>query len=148
MRFAIGLYLALALGPPTLVAQSPADSAAIRAAALDYIEGWFAGDADRMTRALHPELVKRIMVTDPVTGRQLIDGMGASRLIEGTRRKFGTEVPPEQRRTDVTILDAFGNAASVKVDAGPWVDYLHVVKFDGAWKILNVLWERRPAGGG
>lgn len=62
---------------------------------------------------------------------------------EGTRRKFGTQVPPDARRTDVTILDVTGRAASVKVDAGPWVDYMHLVKVEGAWKILNVLWETR-----
>jgi hypothetical protein len=35
------------------------DDQAIRAVALDYIEGWFDGDASRMERALHPELVTR-----------------------------------------------------------------------------------------
>jgi len=28
--------------------------------ALDYTEGWYAGDAARMERALHPELAKRM----------------------------------------------------------------------------------------
>lgn len=144
MRLALCLALvATVAARQPVAAQTTADSAAIRAAALDYIEGWFTGDADRMTRALHPEMVKRIVVKDPVSGRNLVDGMGATRLIEGTRRKFGTEIPAEQRRTDVTVLDIFGAAASVKVDAGPWIDYLHVVKFNGEWRILNVLWERR-----
>ena len=31
----------------------------ITAAALDYVEGWFDGDTDRMRRALHPDLAKR-----------------------------------------------------------------------------------------
>lgn len=44
-------------------AQTDADRAAIRQAALDYIEGWYAGDAERMTRAVHPELAKRIVQT-------------------------------------------------------------------------------------
>jgi hypothetical protein len=34
-------------------------TAAIRQAAVDYIEGWYTGDADRMERALHPDLAKR-----------------------------------------------------------------------------------------
>lgn len=144
MRFAVCLWIVLALSSPSdLAAQTAVDSAAIRAAVLDYIEGWFAGDPGRMERALHPELVKRIVVTDEVTGRDWIDGMGASKLVEGTRRKFGTQVPPDARRTDVTILDVSGRAASVKVDAGPWVDYMHLVKVNGTWKILNVLWETR-----
>lgn len=98
---------------------SNADSAAIRATALDYIEGWFAGDVARMERALHPELVKRILVTDRETGRDWVDGMGITKLVEGTRHGFGREIPEDTRRTEVTILDITGRAASVKVDAGP-----------------------------
>lgn len=144
MRFALCMCLVLTLGANAdLVAQTAADSTAIRATALDYIEGWFAGDAERMERALHPELVKRIVVTDEVTGEDWIDGMGKSKLVEGTRRGFGREVPAGDRRTDVTILDITGRAASVKVDAGPWVDYMHLVRFNDEWKILNVLWETR-----
>ena len=48
----------------TVPAQSAADTAAIRAAALDYIEGWYAGNAGRMERAVHPDLAKRIMNTN------------------------------------------------------------------------------------
>ena len=51
--------------PAPAAAQSrrvtPADSAGITRTALDYIEGWYTGDATRMERALHPELAKRIM---------------------------------------------------------------------------------------
>lgn len=122
---------------------SAADSAAIRATALDYIEGWFTGDPERMERALHPELVKRILATDEETGRDFVDAMGATKLVEGTRHGFGREIPADTRRTDVAILDITGRAASVKVDAGPWVDYMHLVRENGEWKILNVLWEMR-----
>src|SRR5262245_52406842 len=44
---------------------SEADLAAIKQTALDYIEGWYEGSAERMERALHPELAKRIVRTDP-----------------------------------------------------------------------------------
>lgn len=124
-------------------AQVPADSAAIRATALDYIEGWYSGDAERMERALHPELVKRILVVDDERGMTFLDQMGKTKLVEGTRAGYGREVPESERRTDVTILDVFGNAASVKVDAGGWIDYLHMVRSSGRWVIANVLWETR-----
>src|SRR5262249_48228671 len=44
---------------------SEADLAAIKQTALDYIEGYYEGNAERMERALHPELAKRIVRTDP-----------------------------------------------------------------------------------
>ena len=55
MRAALVFTLLLAAAP--LAAQSAADSSAIRATALDYIDGWWSGDQDRMAAALHPELV-------------------------------------------------------------------------------------------
>src|SRR5580765_400268 len=61
-----------------------ADSSGIRAAAMDYIQGWYDGNADRMERALHPELAKRIVRTDPKTGRNNIGTMGALTLINST----------------------------------------------------------------
>lgn len=139
-----GLLALLWLAAPRLTAQTAQDSAAIRFAALDYIEGWYSADAERMTRALHPELVKRIMLTDSL-GNFWIGNMGASALIRGTRTGGGTRTPAADRRTDVRILDIFQNAASARIDAGGWIDYLHLVRWHGQWVILNVLWELRPA---
>lgn len=124
-------------------AQSAADSAAIRAAALDYIEGWYDGDGERMERALHPELAKRIVNTNP-NGRNSLGQQGAMTLVNNTKAGGGKTTPMEQRRKDVRILDIFGNTASVRVDASSWVDYLHVARWNGRWVIVNVLWELRP----
>ena len=145
LRSSIWPALALALAlPGQASAQAAADSAGIRAAALDYIEGWYEGNAERMERALHPELAKRIVNTDPRNGRNSLGQMGALTLINSTKRGGGKETPVEQQRKDVRILDIFGNAASVRVDASTWVDYLQVAKWNGRWVIVNVLWELRP----
>jgi hypothetical protein len=124
-------------------AQSAADSAAIRAAALDYAEGWYEGSAERMARALHPELVKRIVVRDTTTGKSMVQGMGASALVNSTRHGYGKETPRERQQKDVTILDIFGNAACAKAVMADWVDYMQLGKVDGRWLIVNVLWERK-----
>src|SRR6516225_3501981 len=60
---------ALTLMSTPIFAQTdfPSDNAAITKTALDYIEGWYTGDAVRMERALHPELAKRMISTDPKT---------------------------------------------------------------------------------
>ncbi len=128
----------------TVQAQSAADSAAIRSAALDYIEGWYAGDAARMERSLHPDLAKRIVERNAQSGRSVVEHMTAAELVQGTSRGGGRNTPPAQQRKDVRILDIFGNTASVRVDASRWVDYMHLGKVDGEWKIINVLWEMRP----
>ncbi len=145
MRTAIAIALALLLVAAPAAAQTAADSAGIRASALDYIDGWWSGDENRMAAALHPELVKRIRGSDATGGgaREWIDQQGASRLAMDTGRGGGRETPAANRRSDVQILDIFQNTASVRIDAGAWVDYLHLVRWRGRWVILNVLWEMR-----
>lgn len=124
-------------------AQTAADTAGIRQAALDYIEGWYEGNGERMERALHPDLAKRIVNTNP-QGRSVLGHQSAMTLVQNTRRGGGKDTPPAQRRTDVRILDIFGNTASVRVDADRWIDYMHIARWNGRWVIINVLWENRP----
>jgi hypothetical protein len=134
--------LALALVAPTAQAQASADSAAIRQTAMDYMEGWYTGDAERMNRALHPDLAKRIVRTE--NGTSQLNSMGAAQLVEGTRKGYGKETPADQRQRDVAILDIFGGAASVKATMHDWVDYMHMARWNGRWVIVNVLWEMKP----
>jgi putative lumazine-binding protein len=141
-HFAFFVAAALVAASPGR-AQTAADSAAIKATALDYIEGWYQGNAERMERAVHPDLAKRIVNTNP-QGRSALGHQSAMTLVQNTRRGGGKDTPPAQQRTDVRILDIFQNTASVRVDAGTWVDYLHIVKWNGRWVIINVLWENRP----
>lgn len=126
------------------LAQTSADSAAVRQTALDYIEGWYEGNAERMERALHPALAKRIVFMQE--GRSRLNNMTAQELVKATRGGHGTRTPENRQQKDVTILDIFGNAASVKIVASDWIDYLHVAKYDGRWVIVNVLWEMKPRG--
>ena len=126
---------------PSLGAQTAADSAAIRATALDYIDGWYTNNPSRMERALHPKLAKRMVWADSSGKSHLMD-LTALELIQGTRAH--PPVPAAERRKDVQILSAFGNAAVVRIDASEWVDYVQEIKWNGSWKIINVVWENRP----
>ncbi|MES2522600.1 MAG: nuclear transport factor 2 family protein [Gemmatimonadota bacterium] len=125
-------------------ATATADSAAIRAAALDYIEGWYGGDSVRMRRALHPDLAKRIVLPRADGSTRLSPNTTAEQLVAQTGEGGGKDTPTAAQRRDVRLLDQFGNAASVRIDARDWVDYLHLGKIDGRWLIVNVLWEQRP----
>ena len=124
------------------------DSADIRKTALNYIEGWYEGNPERMERALHPELAKRIVSTDKQSGKSRLGQMSALTLINGTKSGGGKDTPPEKQQKDVTILDIYRGAASVKVVASDWIDYLHMAKWNGEWRIVNVLWEVKGDGNG
>ena len=135
------LLLSAAFAAPAR-AQTSADSAAIRATALDYAEGWYTGDGARMGRSLHPRLAKRISMQRD--GAWTLDEMTADELARAAGGGGGTRTPQAQRQADVQILDVFGNAASVRVTMSGWIDYMHMARVDGRWQIVNVLWELKP----
>jgi putative lumazine-binding protein len=145
MKTAFQILIAgpLLLGPlaPALRAQTAADSAAIRATAFDYIQGWYTNNAERMERALHPHLAKRLVWADS-TGRSHLVDLTALELIQGTRSHPAT--PKTEQRDDVSIISSYGNTAMVRIEATDWVDFLQEVRWNGSWKILNVVWENRP----
>ena len=122
--FAIVLAFCV-LGVQAQTKISDEDKAAITSTALDYIEGWYEGSAERMERALHPDLAKRIVRTND-KGQSGLGQMSALGLVQGVKRGGGKDTPKERQQKDVTILDVYENAASVKIVASDWIDYLHV----------------------
>jgi len=140
MRY-IAVFALLLIATPAF-GQTAADSAAIKATALDYLEGFYEGNPERMARALSPDLAKRIVRTRGDSS--VVSNMDKDQLVSITERKTGKPTPESERRADVDITNIFGNAATVRVDAQDWVDFLHVGKVDGRWVIINVLWEMRP----
>ena len=144
MRNVILVITLIVLISVPAIADLEKDKGEIRQAALDYIEGWYEGDAERMERSLHPDLAKRIIHNND-EGRSRLDQMSALTLVQGARAGWGSRTPVEQRVKQVEILDVYENISSVKVIAKDWVDYLHVGRFNGRWVIVNVLWELTPA---
>jgi len=124
-------------------AQTAADSAGIRATALDYAEGWFEGNGERMARAVSPELVKRIVIRDTVSGKEMIQTMGSSQLVNGARRGFGKNTPKDKQEKDVQIYDIFRGVAVARVTMTDWIDYMQLARIEGRWVVVNVLWEMK-----
>ncbi len=123
--------------------QSDADKKAIKRTALNYAEGWYAGNADQMESSLSSDLAKRIARTNAQNQTRL-DHMTAMALVQGTRGGFGKQTPIAEQQKDVTIYDVFGGAATVKLEMRDWIDYMQIAKINGKWLILNVLWEMKP----
>lgn len=136
--------LLVALMSGTVLAQTDADREAIKRTALNYAEGWYEGNADKMESALSPDLAKRIAQTNP-QGQSSLGQMTAMRLVQATRGGSGKSTPSAEQQKDVTILDMMGGAATVKLEMRDWVDYMHIGRMNGKWVIINVLWEFKPA---
>ena len=123
--------------------QNQVDSLKIIETSLNYIEGWYAGDTIRMDKALHSDLVKRRASLFPFTGNSFVESLSKSAMMEYTKAGFGTKTPKETIKNEVVVLDIFGNIANVKIISTEFIDYLQLVKWNGEWKIINVLWDIR-----
>jgi hypothetical protein len=119
---------------------------AIVAAALDYYEGWFDGEPERMEQALHPDLVKRSLATDGMS----LETISAREMVEATAKGIGLTRDPGKQARDIQIhVDhVYEHIATVTVTSAIYVDYLQVARTRDGWKIVNVLWDRvaRPSG--
>jgi hypothetical protein len=116
------------------------DEDQVVATALDYFEGWFDGDSERMDRALHPGLAKRsLRQVDP----DLADlrHVTKDQMLAWTREGEGrNEDPGRNRQIDVEVVDIHWNIATVVVRSRVYREYLHVVRTEDGWKIVNALW--------
>jgi hypothetical protein len=99
---------------------------------LDYFEGWYDGDVERMDRALHPELLKRS--PRGITSRE--------RMLELTARGEG-KADGTDRSLDIRIDDVAEDIASVTVVSAVYHEYVHLLKTADGWRIANTLWRLR-----
>lgn len=133
--------------PESLEGKPPFDASAekkaIETAAMDYLEGYYTGNAERMARGIHPELTKVWPRPVQQTGRVMLQKIGASYLIEITRAKSGM-LDEDKRKIEMTIFDYDDDIAMVEVLSAMFFDYLQLAKIDGEWKIINVLWVMNP----
>jgi Putative lumazine-binding len=121
-------------------AKSNEGKAGVLTTALDYFEGWFDGDVERMDRALHPALAKRsLRQVDPESPE--LRTLGKDRMVALTAEGEGkSEDPGGDRRINVEVVDLHGNIASVVVRSPVYREYLHLVRTEDGWKIVNALW--------
>ena len=114
----------------------------ITQAALDYFEGWFDGDADRMERALHPGLNKR-HVPVGMTGSQLSGATTADQMIGWTRDGVGRAERPTDLTIEVRVDDFYEQIATATVYSAVYVEYLQLAQTPEGWRIVNTLYMRR-----
>nr|WP_256489396.1 nuclear transport factor 2 family protein [Pleionea sp. CnH1-48] len=123
-----------------VIASEP-ESKRIKQAALDYIESQHQVDKKRMARALHPEMKKRTWWIDKNQSDVVMETSYDTMLkVAQTYNADGRQFP-EQPSKKVEILDWDHRVASVKLTADDWIDYMHLVKVNGEWKVINVLWQ-------
>ena len=112
------------------------DSEEIIQTALNYIQGWYEGNVERVDKALHPDLVKRRFIPGEKTWK--VDTLW---MIDATKKGVGVLPDASESKCQVQILDIHQNIASVKITSIKYIDYLHLVRINAIWKIVDVLWD-------
>jgi hypothetical protein len=116
------------------------ETESIKNAAMDYIEGWYSASPERMERALHPDLAKRAVMN--IEGTDQLRPITFERMMELVKTK--KEDQDALAKIECEILDAHGDMACVKTASPDFIDYLHLARWEGEWKIINALWEFTP----
>lgn len=139
----IGLVLVATLAPVGAGAQVEGDRSGVERAALDYLEGFYEGDTEKLRRGVHPDVQKfGFALNDGVYQRH---PMSFQEMLDfATRVKESGDFPDSDAPKRVEILDVLDQTAAAKVYAWWGTDYLQMARYDGEWKIVHVLWQTPP----
>ncbi|NER13607.1 hypothetical protein GWK08_09175 [Leptobacterium flavescens] len=131
----------------TLSAQDKkADIEAVKAACYDYIDTFYKADTSLAHRSVHKSLRKTGFYMNKERGeysKQL--EMPFDKLIALAEKwnKDGSRADESSPR-EVEIFEVSDKTAIAKVTAVWGIDYMNLMKEDGKWMIVNVLWQSPP----
>jgi hypothetical protein len=92
-----------------------------------------------MEECLHADLAKRaIKMNDD--GQEYVLHLTKEIMVDATRQGGGSKSSTEKRNWTITILDRYEEIAAVKVDSVEYREYIHLVRQNGKWQIVNVLY--------
>ncbi len=138
---AILVLFAVCAGTPVVsTAADAADAAAIEATVRNYLEGWFTSDKERMAKALHPNLFKVNVRTTQDGAEEYLDVMEAEylTLLSGRNQEW---VKDKKGLLELKIIYQDDRIAVVHAVSTGFYDVCGLVKLNGEWKIIQVLWD-------
>jgi hypothetical protein len=124
-------------------ANQPSDRDAVRQAALDYVEGVYEVQPDRIRRSVHPTLVKRGFYKKGASAPYVELTMNFQQLLE-LARDWNRDGRQDTSVKEVAVLEVLDQTAVAKVTASWGVDYMLLGKYDGRWQIVLIVWQSPP----
>jgi hypothetical protein len=122
------------------------DVAGVRQACFNYIDTFYKVDTTLAYESVHPTLQKRGFSFDEKSGsysKQLEMPFPALIRLAKTWNKEGKRANAGSPRA-VDVFEVADKTATAKVTAVWGIDYLHLIKENGRWMIVNVLWQSPP----
>ncbi len=127
------------------MAQQNDDHEAVRQAVLDYVEGIYQVQPERIERSVSRELAKVGYWREKDGGPYSESRMSFDQLV-GVAKNWNKNgrVDAKTALKEVVIYEVVDQTAAVKLRAHWGLDYMHLAKKDGKWLIMNVLWQSHP----
>lgn len=123
---------------------SAEDHAAVRQAALRYVEAIYDAKPELIDLAVAPDLAKRGVYFNAKEQRWTESKMPFERLkaiaVSFNKAKKDSSAWPRE----ITVFEVMSHTANVKVVADWGMDYLQLVKQEGQWKIVHIIWQSLP----
>ncbi|HEY7912501.1 MAG TPA: nuclear transport factor 2 family protein [Blastocatellia bacterium] len=143
------LLVAVLFMTPALVAEAQIkdEREAVRQAVLDYVEGVYELDPSRIERSVHPDMAKRGFFVKKGESAYSSGQMTFAQLVELAKTYNKSGRVPKDAPKEIVIFDLLDQTATIKLTAVWGIDYMHLAKYEGKWKIINVLWQTHPKRG-
>lgn len=123
----------------TVQAGNNDEISAIKKTAMDYMESWYQGDTKRMDGSLHPDLAKRSLKFK--NGKLRLRHTKSRDMKYWTGVGYGKNLWCDTHNIEIFVLDHYKGISSVKVVTPDYWEYLHLLKIEGKWLIINALYE-------
>ena len=139
---AICLLLASSFLTTASLAQSSAeDYPAIAQTVNYYLEGGTNNDFEMLKKAFHETATMKY-----INNGEYVEVNAVAFFQKGMKPG-----PPQDRITRIVSIDASENAAFAKLEIEyptfSFIDYMHLLKIDGEWKIVSKIFNRRAKSG-
>lgn len=122
-----------------------ADEALVREAILDYVEACYTVQPERIEKSVDSSLAKLGFFRGKAdTEYRAGEAMTYQQLLETAAKYNKSGKLPKDAPKEVVVFEVLDKTASAKLTAQWGIDYFHLAKVDGKWKIYQVMWQTKP----
>ncbi len=134
-------------GPDRTANPTDADRNGAMKAGLNYVEGFYEGDADKLKNALKPTMFKFGYGFNKKEGKYYDGGQMKfeQAIAYANRVKETKKFPKADAPKKVEVLDVMNHIAAIKVTAWWGIDYMLLSRNGDKWMIEQVLWSGIPS---
>ena len=99
---------------------------------------------DLMSEVMNDSLNKVTIGFSRTLRKEAVTAITKKRMLDNAANwnKSNMRFPPNPNN-QVKILDVYHRIATVKLSSDNWIEYLHLIKLDGKWSIINLLWQHK-----